>query len=186
MSTDKISENELVAGRWAKSLLELSNDEGMSKELLLDSLKEVVDTVNSSEDLKALFINPVVTVEEKQDIIERVFKDKIPSMVKNFLFVLALRKRLELLDSILEEYKKELNKCENIVRLKVTSAIEINEDKKEDLKHKIIEKLSKNADIKWKVDASIIGGLIFDIDGTIIDDSITTKLSNMSKRITTK
>ncbi len=186
MSTDIISGNELAASRWAKSLLELSNDEGMSKEILLASLNEVVDTVNSSDDLKSLFANPVVTVEEKQDIIERIFSNKVPLTVKNFLFVLALRKRLELLDSILEEYKKELNKCENIVSLEVTSAIEINDEKKEDLKHRIIEKLSKNADIKWKVDESIIGGLVFDIDGTIVDDSITTKLNNMSKRITTK
>ncbi len=186
MSTENISGNELAASRWAKSLLELSNDEGMTRELLLENLIEVVDTVNSSEDLKLLFANPVVTVEEKQDIIEKIFNDKVPATVKNFLFVLALRKRLELLDSILEEYKKELNKCENIVRLEVTSAIEINEDKREDLKQRIIEKLSKNAEIKWKVDESIIGGLVFDIDGTIVDDSITTKLNNMCKRITTK
>ena len=64
--------------------------------------------------------------------------------------------------------------------------MDIDEGKREDLKHRIIEKLSKNADIKWKVDNSIIGGLVFDIDGTIIDDSLSTKLSNLCKRIITK
>ncbi len=186
MDTAKISNNELVANRWAKSLFELSQDEGLNREDVLQNLTDVVDTVNSSSDLKALFANPVVTVEEKQDIIEKVFGQSLPPTVKNFLMVLALRKRLVLLEDILEEYKKELNKCENIVRMKVTSAVEIDDAKRQDLKNRIIEKLSKNADIKWNVDNSIIGGLIFDIDGTIVDDSIRTKLNNLCKRITTR
>ena len=72
-----------------------------------------------------------------------------------------MRKRLGLLESILEEYKKELNKFENIVRLTVTSAVDVEQWKRDDLKHRIQEKLQKEADINWKTDSSIIGGLIF-------------------------
>lgn len=186
MTTQKISNNELVANRWAKSLLELSFDDGLNKEIVLEHLIDIVDTLNASTELKELFVNPIVTVDEKQNVIEKVFGNVLPPTVKNFLKVLALRKRLGLLDDILEEYKKELNKCESIVRIKVTSAVNIDDWKKEDLKNRIIEKLSKNADIKWNVDNSIIGGLVFDIDGTIVDDSLNTKLSNLCKRIITK
>ncbi len=186
MESAKISNNELAANRWAKSLFELSREEGLSGEAVLASLNEIVETINASSDLKALFVNPVVTVEEKQSIIEKVFGDSLLHTVKNFMMVLALHKRLGLIEDILEEYKKELNKCENIIRLKVTSAVELDDAKREDLKNRIIEKLSKNADIKWEVDSSIIGGLIFNIDGTIIDDSISTKLNNLCKKIITK
>lgn len=186
MTTQKISNNELVASRWAKSLLELSSDDGLTTEVVHSQLTDVVDTVNASEDLKELFVNPVVTVDEKQNIIEKIFGEALSPTLKNFLKVLALRKRLGLIEDILEEYRKELNKCENIVRLTVTSAVEINEEKREDLRNKIVEKLSKSADIKWSVDNSIIGGLVFDIDGTIVDDSLNTKLNNLCKRIITK
>lgn len=186
MSNQTICKNEIAAGRWAKSLLELSNDEDLNKETVLGQLTDVVDTVNASEDLKELFINPVVTVEEKQNVIEKIFGTVLSQTVKNFLLVLAMRKRLNLLEAILEEYKKELNKCENIVRLTVTSAVEINEEKRADLRQKIVEKLSKDADVKWNVDNSIIGGLLFDIDGTIVDDSLATKLNNLCRRIITK
>ena len=186
MGTQIISGNELAASRWAKSLLELSYDEDLNKETVLQQLIDIVDTVNASADLKELFANPVVTVDEKQNVIERIFSNALAPTVKNFLLVLAMRKRLGLLESILEEYKKELNKCENIVRLKVTSAVEISEEKREDLRQKIIEKLAKEADIRWNVDNSIIGGLLFDIDGTIVDDSLATKLNNLCRRIVTK
>ena len=186
MSNQGICKNEIAAGRWAKSLLELSNDEGLNREAVLTQLIDVVDTVNASEDLKELFVNPIVTVEEKQNIIEKVFGGVLAQTVKNFLLVLAMRKRLNLLEAILEEYKKELNKCENIVRLTVTSAVEINEEKRADLKQRIVEKLAKEADIKWNVDNSIIGGLLFDIDGAIVDDSLATKLNNLCRRIIIK
>ena len=186
MESAKISNNELVANRWAKSLFDLAQEEGADRESVLGNLIDIVDTINSSADLKAVFVNPVVSVDEKQSVIEKIFGQAMPEMVKNFLMVLAERKRLGMLEDILEEYKKELNKCENIVRLKVTSAVEIDESKREDLKRRIIEKLAKNADIKWCVDNSIIGGLIFNIDGTIVDDSIRTKLNNLCKRIITK
>ena len=186
MTTQKISNNELVANRWAKSLIELSFDDGLNKETVLSQLTDIVDTIEASSDLKELFINPVVTVEEKQAVIERVFGGVLSPIIKNFLQVLAMRKRLGILADILEEYKKELNKCESIVRLSVTSAVEIDEGKREDLKNRIMEKLSKSADIKWKVDNSIIGGLVFDIDGTIVDDSLNTKLNNLCKRIITR
>lgn len=186
MSNQTISKNEIAASRWAKSLLELSFDEGLSKELVHQQLVDIVDTINASEDLKELFANPVVTTEEKQNVIEKIFGEALAHTVKNFLLVLAMRKRLDLLEAILEEYRKELNKCENIVRLTITSAIEINEEKRADLKQKIIEKLAKEADIKWNVDNSIIGGLLFDIDGVIVDDSLATKLNNLCRRIITK
>lgn len=186
MTTQKINNNELVANRWTKSLLELSFDGDLSKEKVYQELTDIVDTVNASVELKELFVNPVVTVEEKQNIIEKVFGNVLSPTVKNFLLVLAMRKRLGLLESILEEYKKELNKCENIVRLAITSAVEVSHYKREDLKQKIEEKLHKEADIRWNVDESIIGGLIFDIDGTIVDGSLATKLSNLSKRIITR
>ena len=110
MSNQTICKNEIAAGRWAKSLLELSYDEGLNKETVLNQLIEVVDTVNASEDLKELFINPVVTVEEKQNVIEKIFGTVLSQTVKNFLLVLAMRKRLNLLEAILEEYKKEFSK----------------------------------------------------------------------------
>ena len=118
MTTQKISNNELVANRWAKSLLELSFDDDLNKEMVLGHLIDIVDTLNASNELKELFVNPIVTVDEKQNVIERVFGSVLPPTVKNFLKVLALRKRLGILDDILEEYIKELNKCESIVRVK--------------------------------------------------------------------
>ena len=104
-------------------------------------------------------------------------------IVYNFLFVLNLRKRVSIISEIAVEFEKELEKIKNITRVSVTSAIEITEDRKADIKTKIAEKLQKDVILDWGVDSDIIAGLIFNIDEKIIDNSIRHKLEDLSKTI---
>ena len=104
-------------------------------------------------------------------------------IVYNFLIALNLKKRVNIIGEIAQEFQKELEEENNIVHVSVTSAIDLNEDRRNDIKHRIADKLNKNVIVDWKVDNSIIAGLIFNINETIIDNSIRHKLDNLSKKI---
>ena len=184
MASVKDKNCELIAKRWALALLELAQeDENISKEDILDDLREIADTINSSEDLSNVIENPSISTEEKQVVLCKLFQNSIMPIVYNFLFALNLRKRVSIILDIAVEFEKELEKFKNIARVNVTSAIELNDDRKEQIKAKIAEKLSKNVIINWGVDSDIIAGLIFKIDEVIIDNSIKHKLEDLSKTI---
>ena len=53
-------------------------------------------------------------------------------------------------DAVSEYIKKELEKFNNTVRVHITSAIEINEERKNEIKNKIEEKFNKNIIIDIK------------------------------------
>lgn len=176
--------SELVAKRWAHALVELAlEDEGISKEDILDDIKEVAENINASEELRNVINNPSVSTEEKQIVICKLFENKVMPIVYNFLYVLNLRKRLSIIADIADEFEKELEKIKNIVRVNVTSAIDINDDKKNDIKTKISEKLNKDVLVDWNVDSDIIAGLIFNINDTVVDNSIKHKLDDLTKKI---
>lgn len=176
--------SELVAKRWAKALVELvQEDETISKERVLDDLKEAAQTISSSEELSNVISNPSISSEEKQIVICKLFQDKILPIVYNFLFVLNLRKRLDIISEIVAEYEKELEILNNIVRVEVTSAIDLDDAKKEEIKSKISERLQKDVKVDWGVDTDIIAGLIFNINDTVIDNSIKHKLDKLSNII---
>ena len=101
----------------------------------------------------------------------------------NFLFALNLRKRVSIIPEIAIEFKKELERIKNIARVNVTSAIELSDERKEQIKIKIAEKLDKDVIVDWGVDSDIIAGLIFNIDELIVDNSIQHKLEDLSKEI---
>lgn len=176
--------NELIAKRWALALMELAlEDENISKEDILDDIEEIAETINGSEELSNVINNPSISTEEKQIVICKLFQNNIMPIVYNFLFVLNLRKRLGLIEEIAIEFKKELERIKNITRVNITSAIELNDERKNDIKTKISEKLNKNIICDWGVDNEIIAGLIFNIDESIIDNSVRHKLEDLSKEI---
>ena len=118
-----------------------------------------------------------------KDLLTKLFKDSIMPLVYNFLYVLNLRKRLGVIFEILAEFEKKLEKLKNIIRIGITSAINLNEEKKEEIKSKLSQKLNKNVIIDWKVNNEIIAGLVFKIDETTIDSSVRCKLENLGKVI---
>ena len=174
----------LVAKRWAKALMELAcENENISKEDILDDLREIAETIDSSEDLSNVVSNPSVSTEEKQIVLCKLFQNSIMPIVYNFLYALNLRKRLGMISEIATEFEKELEVLKNITRVDITSAIDLTEERKNEVKAKVSEKLNKEVIIDWKVDNDIIAGLIFKIDEQIIDNSIKYKLEDLSKEI---
>lgn len=184
MASSVKSNNELVAKRWALALMELAlENENISKEDILDDLREISETIESSEELSNVINNPSISTEEKQVVICKLFQNSIMPIVYNFLFVLNLRKRLGIISDIATEFSKELERIKNIAHINITSAIELNDEKKNDIKSKIAEKLDKDVIVEWGVNSEIIAGLIFNIDELIIDNSVRNKLENLSKEI---
>ena len=176
---------ELVSKKWAKALIELaSEDENLSLEEVLSDFKSVAETIEASEELSNVINNPSISTEEKQIVICKLFQDKIKPIVYNFLFVLNLKKRMDIIGDILIEFEKEMEDLKNIVRVDITSAIDLSEDRKANIKERIAEKLHRDVKVSWGVDEDIIAGLIFNIDDTVVDNSIRHKLDTISSIIT--
>ena len=184
MQSLKDKNSELISKRWAKALIELTGeDTSVSRESSLKDLRLVADTINSSEELSDVISNPSISTEEKQIVICKLFQDKVSSIVYNFIFALNLRKRLCLIEDIANEFEKELDVLNNIKHVNVTSAIELSENKKDEIKSKIEAKLNAGLDVDWDSDEDIIAGLVFNIDEVLIDNSVKHKLADLSESI---
>jgi len=180
----KEKNSELVSKRWAKALMELCNENtSISKEEVLGEIRGIASTISESEDLSSVISDPSISTEEKQIVLCKLFQERVTPLVYNFLFVLNLKKRVNLISQIADEFEKELAIMNNIINISVTSAIDLSDEKKEEIKSKVAQKLDKNVNIDWSVDKEIIAGLVFNIDETVVDNSIKHKLEDLSKVI---
>ena len=178
-----IKGNELAAKRWAKALMELAlENDGISKEDILDDLREVNENIENSRELYEVLNNPSISVEQKQAVLSKLFETNLMPIVYQFLKTLNAKSRLALLPAIAEEFRKELEELKNIVRVGITSAIELTDDKKNEIRNRVAEKLKKDVLPEWYVDSSIIGGLVFNINETIVDNSIKHRLEILNKQ----
>ena len=176
------NDNKLVAQRYAKALLELSND-GLTKEQIMSEISDVSESLNGSDDLQKLMASPVISGTEKNNVLSKVFEKNISETVLNFLRLLVDKNRFSILDSIVTEYRSEVNKINNILNIKITSALSLNDTEKAMIKVKLEKILNKDIELEWSDDSSIIAGLVFEVGDSIVDNSLRHKLQEISRNI---
>ena len=169
----------LTAKRYSDALLELSQD----SDKIRKELEEIVDTLSSSQDLKDFMSNPVISIEDKKSVIEKIFAGKIDKTLLNFLKLLVDKDRFNLIDEILESYSKDVDKQKNIQKVSVISAIELDEELKSKLINKLAQKLNKNIELETQLDKDIIAGLVIKTEDNVIDMSLKHKFEEMKKGI---
>ena len=169
----------LTAKRYSDALLELSQD----SDKIRKELEEIVDTLSSSQDLKDFMSNPVISIEDKKSVIEKIFAGKIDKTLLNFLKLLVYKDRFNLIDEILESYSKDVDKQKNIQKVSVISAIELDEELKSKLINKLAQKLNKNIELETQLDKDIIAGLVIKTEDNVIDMSLKHKFEEMKKEI---
>lgn len=178
-----VTKNTIIADRYADALVKTARDGKLTFEKISDDLNLVKSILTKSKDLQEFLTMPLVSVDDKKEIINKVFSNEIDTLIVNFLKVLIDKNRFDLFDDVLESYNKSLDDINNISRIKVTSAVEMTEDAKKKLKIKLEEKLKKNVIFDLEIDNNIIAGLVVKIGDNIIDMSLKHKLEDLSKNI---
>ena len=150
------NENKLVSERYAQALLELVSD-NLSKEDILKELLDITESVKGSGDLNKVMTSPVISNDEKKNVISKLFENTTNKVILNFLKLLVDKNRFSMLESITKEYKNEINRLNNLLSINVTSAIDLTEDEKSAIKDKLSNILNKNIELEWATNPDKIG-----------------------------
>ncbi len=162
---------------YAQSLINAENDFKSVKK----DLDMIMQTLSNSEDLSDVLLNPAISAQAKNDILESVFKNNISEKVLNFLKILVEKKRFKELDGIVKAYDEKTDEIENIQRVEIISAVELSNEQKQKLTEKLKAKYNKNITAEWHKNKDIIGGLIIKSGDDTADYSILNRFEKLSK-----
>ncbi|MBE7012093.1 MAG: ATP synthase F1 subunit delta [Ruminococcaceae bacterium] len=124
-----------------------------------------------------------IPASEKIAAIERAFSGIVPEDVVSYVKLLCERGRIRCFIDSATEYKRLLDESKRVSVAKVTSATELLEKEKVALKNKL-EKISKTSvEMEYLIDKSLIGGVIVELDGKIIDGSLRSRLQDIKEVI---
>jgi F-type H+-transporting ATPase subunit delta len=125
------SKNNLsIAKRYAKSLIELMLDSENNQAEIKSDLANVKEILVSSPELNSAMTNPIISAFDKEEIIKAVFERDTKDITRNFLKLLVEKNRFNLIFLIIDAFNQMLDKLNNLVQIKVTGAIELNETEK--------------------------------------------------------
>jgi len=171
--------NSTSSKNYAYALAELANDNVMSFESIKNDLSSISEILKNSQDLKNVLENITISTEIKNNIIDEVFKNQIHEKMVNFLKVITNKNKFNEFEDIKTEFENKYNDVKNIKIVEVTSAIQLRDDQKTRVIEKLQAKLNKEIVANWKLDASIIGGLIIKIDDNVINSSLKNRLERL-------
>ena len=138
------------------------NGKDLLKELVrLDIPREDIQAVKAAfetcPDVADTLGNPLVTNDEKHDIIKQIF----PESLERFLMTAARGGHIAELSDIFEEYEDLLLEKQGSIRAVVRYVTPLTEAQQADLRKFIMEKFVRDdVDIEYKHDPDIIGGFI--------------------------
>ena len=166
-----------ITSRYSVALFSLKKDENQ----LIDSqveIKELIKVLRENPDFLTLLDSSYKEFEEKEQIIDQVFKsvdEEIVSLIK----IIVRNHRAMYLIEIFEEFNSLVNEYRGVLEGLVYSTVPLSESELDKLNQKISEVEARETELRNIIDPSLIGGVKVVINDHIYDGSIKHHIENM-------
>lgn len=139
---------------------------------------------DESPELREVFGDPSVPVTQKIAVLDAM-KGKLHLVphVRNFLAVLIEHDRITAVHEVVAEYHKELQERLGIHQAEVITARKLNSQDKAALLEKISELVHGQVDATFKLDESILGGVVVKVGSTVYDGSVAGRIERLREEL---
>ncbi len=168
-----------VAARYAKSLLDLGQEQGT-----LEKVKQDMDllgqVVGDSRELRLLLRNPIVKHDKKLAILTAIFGGKVSDLTMRFFTLLTQKNRESALEGVATEFHVQYNALRGIQTAEVTSAVPLTPALRAQMRQEVMRQTGRpEVELAEKVDPDLIGGFVLRVGDVQLDDSVRSSLRKM-------
>lgn len=174
-----------LARKYAAAIFEIAQEEKKLEEYGKE-LDLVCGELFSVPGARSFFQNPQIQPKAKKELLTKVLKDEVATVIFHFLLLLVDKRRIGILEAITEEYHALANKAQGIVIADVTTASEMKSGQQDKLKAKLESVTGKTVKLRPHVDEGIVGGVVVKIGDTRIDGSVAGRLAALSRELMAK
>ena len=176
--------DEAVARNYAETLFELARRNESIQEYG-DALGMVAGLLEDDSRFRTFVETPRIDDENKKDVIRKVFRDKAPKQVINFVLITIDKRRQTLLREISAEYLLLLDDHLGREHVEVTVARPLDDTTANVVSERLSKMLGKQAIPHIRVKPEILGGLIVRTGDMIYDRSVRRRLEDLRRRLLT-
>lgn len=171
----------IVAKVYSDALFELAIEKQELNQVA-EEIQVLKDTFAQNSSLLQFLNHPKVSNDEKIKTIEDIFKGRFSDTTVGFLVIIITKGRYNEIDAITDYFLNEVREYRKIGKASVTSATELTSEQKQKIEAKLLDSTEYVEFIMdYKIDPTIIGGLIIRIGDRVVDSSIKSKIELMKK-----
>ena len=173
----------LVSKTYGEALFELAVEEDKI-DAFTEEIVEIRKILAQNPDFSKFMNHPKILKEEKTEVLENVLKGRISDELTGFLTLIITKDRYREIDAIMDYFLTEVKKYKGIGIAYVTTASELREEQKARIEQRLLETTDyKKMEMHYAVEESLIGGMVIRIGDRVIDSSIQTKLSELTRQL---
>lgn len=173
-----------IASRYAKSLIELANEQNAGDAVFSD-MELFSNTCKVSKDLVIMLKSPIILGSKKRQVLEASFTN-FHKLTRLFMDTVIRKGREAFLPLIAKELVRMYNEQHNIATATVTTATLLDAKALADIQRVLEQKTGKKIELETEVDPSLIGGLVVRMGDSLFDASIANQLKKIKKELVLK
>lgn len=172
-----------VARVYARALFGAARDAGRI-EAVRRGLGDFDATLAASAQLRHVLADPQVDEEAKRRVLVELTRGAEP-LVANALLLLHKKRRLAVLAELCDEFEALAAVEAEVVKVEVTSAVELDDDAEERLAAKVAAATGRRVELTKRVDVGVLGGLVVRVGDVIVDGSLRSRIAQLRQRLVT-
>lgn len=174
--------NPRLAGRYAKSLLDLATEQNQVDTIYAD-MKWLHSVCKSNRDFVVLLNSPIIKPAIKEKIIGSITDGRVNKLTSAFIQLLVRKAREINLPEIVTAFIDQFNKLRNIHKVKITTAGPITDEMKQAIMANVkAVSTTQTFEVETQVNDELIGGFLLETDGVLVDASILRDLKDVQKQ----
>ena len=174
--------NAVIARRYAVALLELASE----SHILASVTSEVAafeQNLQTTPGFRLFLVSQSVSKAEKRAKIETILQDRASNVFVNFLLVLLKKNRESIFSDIAREYQALVDQRQKRTRAAATTAVPMDDKAITQLKSVLDKAFDSDVQIDSDVDPSILGGIIVNVGGQLLDGSLRSQLQRLKTQL---
>jgi len=168
-----------VTTPYAEAFLQVADASGET-EVVIGQVRSLLDVWASSPELREALGSPVLEVDVKKALIEKLFASELSPIFLNLLKLLADRKRIGILGPVLERLLEIYRQQNNIALATITSATPLSDSQQALVAERVKSVAGTDkVEINLQVDPSLIGGFLLNVGSKVIDASLSGQVRRL-------
>lgn len=173
----------LVSKTYGEALFEIAMEANKADELLAE-VQQVGAILKENPEFDKLMMHPGVSKADKLTAMENVFKGRVSDELTGLMEIVIQKERYSQLQEIFTYFIARVKEEKGIGVAYITSAVPLTKEQQAATVAKLLETTKyRSIETKFKVDESLIGGMVIRINDRVVDSSVRSKLNDLTRQL---
>lgn len=167
---------------YGQALYDLAQSEQLT-DIILPQLTALEDSFRQEPDFLRLLSSHALSKQEKCDLLDNSFRDKIHLYVLNFLKLLTEKEYAKHFFDCCAAFRAQYHLEHNILPVTAITATPLTENQSARLQEKLNAITGKDIELNNRIDPEVLGGVRLDYDGKRLDDTVSNRLDAIRRKL---